>query len=183
MRDQILNVAIGQMRHREDALVNHDQAAAFVADQIRTGNAARRAASEEALWHFPPDRSSVQVRKLLERRDFVVQHPEIASRLLTRAAQSGTAGLDADSMQALTRESNYSECTFVFPPGHGIMLHRGTWHDFPMAIDRPVTVLTANSEEVIAALTSQKDPDEMDRGDVYKIDMVRRTGKQLRVAL
>jgi trans-2,3-dihydro-3-hydroxyanthranilate isomerase len=25
-------------------------------------------------------------------------------------------GLDADRMQALTRESNYSECTFVFPP-------------------------------------------------------------------
>ena len=26
------------------------------------------------------------------------------------------AGLDAEAMQALTRESNYSECTFVFPP-------------------------------------------------------------------
>jgi ureidoglycolate lyase len=72
---------------------------------------------------------------------------------------------------------------FVFPPGHGILLHRGTWHDFPMAIDRPVTVLTANSEEVVAALASQKDPDEMDRGDVFKIDILRRTGKQLRVAL
>jgi ureidoglycolate lyase len=73
--------------------------------------------------------------------------------------------------------------TFVFPPAHGIMLHRGTWHDFPMAIDRPVTVLTANSEEIVAALASQKEPDEMDRGDVFKIDVLRRTGKQLRVAL
>src|SRR5918912_1523703 len=27
------------------------------------------------------------------------------------------AGLDADAMLALTRESNYSECTFVFKPG------------------------------------------------------------------
>src|SRR6266513_754220 len=27
-----------------------------------------------------------------------------------------TAGIDRDAMQALTRESNYSECTFVFPP-------------------------------------------------------------------
>src|SRR5947207_963996 len=26
------------------------------------------------------------------------------------------AGLDVDRMQALTRESNYSECTFIFPP-------------------------------------------------------------------
>src|SRR5215470_2688343 len=25
-------------------------------------------------------------------------------------------GLDADAMQMITRESNYSECTFVFPP-------------------------------------------------------------------
>jgi HEAT repeat protein len=76
------------------ARIGSAQAAALVADQLRTGNGARRAAAEEALWHFPVDRSSVQVRKLLERRDFVVQHPEIASRLLTRAAQSGTAGLE-----------------------------------------------------------------------------------------
>ena len=76
------------------ARIGSTQAAALVADQLRTGNGARRAAAEEALWHFPVDRSSVQVRKLLERRDFVVQHPEIASRLLTRAAQSGTAGLE-----------------------------------------------------------------------------------------
>ena len=72
---------------------------------------------------------------------------------------------------------------FVFPPAHGILLHRGTWHDFPMAIDRPVTVLTANSDEVVAALVSQKQPDEMDRGDVFKIDVLRRTGRKLRVAL
>src|SRR5437899_12825546 len=26
------------------------------------------------------------------------------------------AGLDVEAMQGLTRESNYSECTFVFPP-------------------------------------------------------------------
>jgi hypothetical protein len=76
------------------ARIGSTQAAALVADQLRTGNAARRAASEEALWHFPVARSSVEVRKLLERRDFVVQHPDIASRLLTRTAQSGTAGLE-----------------------------------------------------------------------------------------
>lgn len=72
---------------------------------------------------------------------------------------------------------------FTFPPGHGIMIHRGTWHDFPMAIDRPVTVLTANSDEVVEALATQKGAEEMDRGDVFKIDVARRTGKVLRVAL
>jgi hypothetical protein len=76
------------------ARIGSTQAAALVADQLRTGDAARRAASEEALWHFPVAHSSVEVRKLLERRDFVVQHPDIASRLLTRTAQSGTAGLE-----------------------------------------------------------------------------------------
>lgn len=72
---------------------------------------------------------------------------------------------------------------FVLPPGHGVMIHPGTWHDFPMAIDRPVTVLTANSSEVIEALISQKSIDEMDRGDVFKIDVKKRTGKTLKVRL
>src|ERR1700722_8740629 len=34
------------------------------------------------------------------------------------------AGLDLDAMQALTRESNYSECTFVFPPEQAGTDHR-----------------------------------------------------------
>ena len=34
------------------------------------------------------------------------------------------AGLDTDAMQALTRESNYSECTFVFPPEQAGTDHR-----------------------------------------------------------
>jgi ureidoglycolate lyase len=72
---------------------------------------------------------------------------------------------------------------FTFPPGHGIMIHAGTWHDFPMAIDRPVTVLTANSAEVVEALASQQGASEMDRGDVFKIDVLARTGTLLRVAL
>ncbi len=72
---------------------------------------------------------------------------------------------------------------FVLPPGHGIMIHAGTWHDFPMAIDRPVTVLTANSAEVVEALASQKEAEEMDRGDVRKIDIVRHTGTAIHVTL
>ena len=34
------------------------------------------------------------------------------------------AGLDAETMQGLTRESNYSECTFVFPPEQAGTDHR-----------------------------------------------------------
>ena len=72
---------------------------------------------------------------------------------------------------------------FVFPPGHGVMLHKGTWHDFPLAVDQPVTCLTANSPEVVVALASQKEPAEMNTGDVFKIDILKRTGKQLRASL
>jgi ureidoglycolate lyase len=72
---------------------------------------------------------------------------------------------------------------FLLPPGHGIMIHRGTWHDFPMAIDRPVTVMTMNSEEVVAALATQAEPAEMNRGDVYKLDVTARTGVKVRVEL
>ena len=72
---------------------------------------------------------------------------------------------------------------FIFPPGHGIMIHAGTWHDFPMAVKDPVTVMTMNSEEVVQALASQAEPAEMDRGDVYKIAYKERTGIHLVVDL
>jgi ureidoglycolate lyase len=72
---------------------------------------------------------------------------------------------------------------FVFPPGHGVMIHLGTWHDFPMALDRPVTVFTVNSEEVVKALAAQPAATEMNHGDVYKIELHRRTGRRLAVTL
>ncbi|WP_082177480.1 ureidoglycolate lyase [Acidithiobacillus caldus] len=71
---------------------------------------------------------------------------------------------------------------FRIPAGHGVMIHVGTWHDFPMAFaQRPVTVLTMNSDEVVRALASAESADEMNTGDVYKIDIKKRTGKVLRV--
>ena len=74
-------------------------------------------------------------------------------------------------------------CCFVFPPGHGIMLHKGTWHDFPLAVKDPVTCLTMNSAEVVEALTEMLEPAEMDHGDVYKIDIKKRTDTTLFVNL
>src|SRR5262249_43020983 len=72
---------------------------------------------------------------------------------------------------------------FKIDPGHGVMIHRGTWHDFPMAFSDPVTVLTMNSEEVVEALASAKTADEMDTGDVFKIDIARRMGTALVAAI
>ena len=74
-------------------------------------------------------------------------------------------------------------CCFVFPPGHGIMLYKGAWHDFPYAVKEPVTCLTMNSPEVVEALTKMKEPGEMDDGDVYKIDVKKRTETSLFVNL
>jgi ureidoglycolate lyase len=72
---------------------------------------------------------------------------------------------------------------FVFPPGHGIMLHLGTWHDFPLCVDQPVTVLTMNSPEVVEALASMAAPAEMAHGDVYKLDISARTEQRVVVSL
>jgi len=77
------------------------QAAALVADQLQAASAERRAAAEEALWRFPAARASAQVRQLLGRRDFVVQHPNIASRLLTRAANTSTGTDDLKEVLAV----------------------------------------------------------------------------------
>ncbi len=70
---------------------------------------------------------------------------------------------------------------FRMPAGHGVMIHKGTWHDFPMAIDKPVTVFTANSEEVVNALCAVPGPQEIDNGDVFKINIAARTGRTPRV--
>lgn len=68
---------------------------------------------------------------------------------------------------------------FRFPPGHGLLLHLGTWHDFPIACDRPVVILTANSDEVVTALSQMEAPGEMNQGDVYKISLPKRLGYEL----
>jgi ureidoglycolate lyase len=61
-----------------------------------------------------------------------------------------------------------------------LLLHAGTWHDFPIAVDRPVTLLLANSEEVVEALRTAGRPRELDEGDVQKVSLPLRFGQILR---
>jgi len=68
---------------------------------------------------------------------------------------------------------------FLIPAGQGVLIEKGTWHDFPVSIGQPVTVLTFNSDEVVKALASMKAPAEMDHGDVYKIDIKSRMKQRL----
>jgi hypothetical protein len=74
------------------ARIGTARAAALVAAQIRNGGPSTRAA-EEALWHFPPVHTTLQIRDLLSRHDFVVQNPDIAMRLIDRASMSGMGDL------------------------------------------------------------------------------------------
>jgi ureidoglycolate lyase len=69
--------------------------------------------------------------------------------------------------------------TYRIPPGTALLLHLGTWHDFPIAAEDEATVITMNSEEVVQALADMPAPAEMRQGDVYKINVAERTGVQL----
>ncbi len=74
------------------ARIGSAHGAALVASQIQRASPAARAA-EEALWHFPPAQTTLQIRDLLSRRDFVIANPEVATRLLDRVSQGGTGDL------------------------------------------------------------------------------------------
>lgn len=54
-----------------------------------------QAAAEEALWRLPGGVALAKARELLARREFVTRHPDVASRLLERAAQTTPSQLDA----------------------------------------------------------------------------------------
>ncbi len=72
---------------------------------------------------------------------------------------------------------------FIFEPGVGFLLKAGTWHDFPFAAEDEVTILTANSVEVVEALASCPGPNELFAGDVHKINIPTRLKVRLVVDL
>jgi hypothetical protein len=94
----------GQLEHGDDqtgreavqalAHIGSLKAAAIVGQQLHKGSNAVRAAAEEALRHFPPAAAATVVRDLLGNRDFVLRHPQIAARLIDRAAEAGTVNLE-----------------------------------------------------------------------------------------
>jgi ureidoglycolate lyase len=67
----------------------------------------------------------------------------------------------------------------MFPGGSALMLHLGTWHDFPIAVDAPVALLIGNSQEVVDILHAAGRPRELDDGDVFKVSLPDRFGVTL----
>jgi hypothetical protein len=80
---------------RSLARIGTAQAAALVSQQVQERRDWVAGAAEETLWHFPAAEAQREVRKLLANRDYVLHHPAVAARLLDRAAQHGTAGLES----------------------------------------------------------------------------------------
>ena len=58
---------------------------------------------------------------------------------------------------------------FIIPPGCGIIIKKGTWHDFPVSCGPPLTAFIINTMEVVEALAAMPAPAPMDQGDCYKI--------------
>ncbi len=75
------------------AHIGTSRAARVLVEQIENGSAWAPGAAEDALWRLPPALALAKVRELLEQRRFVVRHPEVAARLLTRAAHGKSDGL------------------------------------------------------------------------------------------
>ncbi len=78
---------------RSLARIGTPQAAAIVRAEVEKNQGWLGAAAEETLWRFPLPEAHREVTALLARRDFVVRQPQLAGRLLDRAAQAGAAGL------------------------------------------------------------------------------------------
>jgi hypothetical protein len=78
---------------RSLARIGTPHAATIVRAEVEKNQGWLGAAAEETLWRFPALEAHRQVTALLARRDFVVKQPQLAGRLLDRAAQAGAAGL------------------------------------------------------------------------------------------
>jgi len=58
---------------------------------------------------------------------------------------------------------------YIIPAGFGLILKKGTWHDFPVSCGPPVSAFILNTEEVVAALASMPKASPMNHGDCFKL--------------
>lgn len=60
---------------------------------------------------------------------------------------------------------------YIIPPGCGIIIKKGVWHDFPVSVGPELTVFIINTREVVDALMSMNEPAPMNFGDCFKVRM------------
>mmetsp|Transcript_10752 Transcript_10752/g.28455 ORF Transcript_10752/g.28455 Transcript_10752/m.28455 type:complete len:510 (+) Transcript_10752:50-1579(+) len=58
---------------------------------------------------------------------------------------------------------------YILPAGMGIILKKGTWHDFPVSCGPPVSSFILNTDEVVEALASMPKASPMNHGDCFKL--------------
>jgi len=58
---------------------------------------------------------------------------------------------------------------YIIPAGMGLILKKGTWHDFPVSCGPPVSAFILNTEEVVEALASMPQAGPMNHGDCFKL--------------
>jgi len=58
---------------------------------------------------------------------------------------------------------------YIIPAGMGLILKKGTWHDFPVSCGPPLSAFIINTEEVVEALATMPQAAPMNHGDCYKL--------------
>ncbi|CAE7925365.1 cda1, partial [Symbiodinium sp. KB8] len=58
---------------------------------------------------------------------------------------------------------------YIIPAGMGLILKKGTWHDFPVSCGPPLSAFIINTEEVVEALATMPKPAPMNHGDCFKL--------------
>eukprot|EP00444_Apocalathium_aciculiferum_P022541 CAMPEP_0183435828 /NCGR_PEP_ID=MMETSP0370-20130417/68856_1 /TAXON_ID=268820 /ORGANISM="Peridinium aciculiferum, Strain PAER-2" /LENGTH=508 /DNA_ID=CAMNT_0025623067 /DNA_START=59 /DNA_END=1585 /DNA_ORIENTATION=- len=58
---------------------------------------------------------------------------------------------------------------YILQAGCGIIIKKGTWHDFPVSTGPPVSAFILNTEEVVEALASMPTAAPMNHGDCFKL--------------
>lgn len=89
------------------ARIGTPRAAALVSAQVQTRRDWVASAAEQSLWHFPPAEAQREVRALLARRDFMLQQPAVAARLLDRTVQAGVDGLEPVLRSAISLQYRF----------------------------------------------------------------------------
>lgn len=134
---------------------------------------------EEATWK---DQACVRTSQIHWRDDHTVtwleRHMEMTQGFLVLGKNPGLFVLgepthdreDLDEKRRALPDPDTIKA-FIVPAGMGIIIKKGTWHDFPVSCGPPVSSFILNTEEVVAALASMPKASPMNHGDCFKLRM------------
>ncbi len=83
------------------ARIGTREAAGVIGAQVAGEDASIRAAAAEALWHLPPAEALTELRQILSRPNFVLQHPDLVLQLLARAQTAGAGDFRPELTQLI----------------------------------------------------------------------------------